>query len=196
MSAHQLADDEREALVRAMARAGDTMTLALSQLFADGGVRLGAVEPVESADWFAARLGPADLQGVTFDMRGPLHGRMLLAATSSGGPGAARRMGGRPLGPGPRAVETSLMELGNIAASHFLNGLARITGMTLLPSVPRWSAEPREELQHAYALSGGLSFASELRVPDEGDGARLAFVVAPASTSHSVITVALRARSR
>ena len=45
-----------------------------------------------------------------------------------------------------KAALSALAEVGNIAASAFLNGAARVVGATCLPSVPRVSHAPVEQI--------------------------------------------------
>ncbi len=45
-----------------------------------------------------------------------------------------------------KAALSALAEVGNIAASAFLNGAARVVGVTCLPSVPRVSHAPVEQI--------------------------------------------------
>jgi chemotaxis protein CheY-P-specific phosphatase CheC len=68
----------------------------------------------------------------------------------------------------------ALAEVGNIAASAFLNGAARVVGKTCLPSVPRVSHAPIDQ-----AVRGALPLRPVARASLQVDGAdtfTLAFV--------------------
>lgn len=192
----RLADDERAALLRGLTRASARMGLALEQLFAPSVVEVGAVQPMDAASGLPGGLVPHDLLCIAFDMRGPLHGRMLLLANAAAGVRTAAAMLGTSHSGVDDDVLAALMELGNIAASHFLNGLAAVSGMTLLPTVPMVTTDPADEVRRCLELGGGLAFAAPCGLDLPNGSARAVFVVAPAVSSLSVLTIALRARAR
>ncbi len=66
-----------------------------------------------------------------------------------------------------KAALSALAEVGNIAASAFLNGAARVVGATCLPSVPRVSQAPAEQAVVAVLPAHGVHMAT-LRLEDAG----------------------------
>lgn len=59
-----------------------------------------------------------------------------------------------------KAALSALAEVGNIAASAFLNGAARVVGATCLPSVPRVSHAPAEQAVVAVLPPHGVHTAT------------------------------------
>ena len=59
-----------------------------------------------------------------------------------------------------KAALSALAEVGNIAASAFLNGAARVVGATCLPSVPRVSQAPAEQAVVAVLPAHGVHIAT------------------------------------
>lgn len=66
-----------------------------------------------------------------------------------------------------KSALSALAEVGNIAASAFLNGASRVVGGTCLPSVPRTSHAPVEQILNAVLPPRPLLLA-RLDVADAG----------------------------
>jgi len=90
-------------------------------------VEAGPVAPL-SSEWEC---------GVLFELEGDLEAWVaLLFRASQRDALIARMLGERALSMGALAVESALMEVANIVASHVATGIADALGQRLLPSVP------------------------------------------------------------
>ena len=75
--------------------------------------------------------------GVFFELEGDLQARVaLLFRASQRDALVAKMLGGSLATVGARAVESALMEVANIVASHVASGIADALGRRLLPSLP------------------------------------------------------------
>jgi len=121
---------------------------ALSQLIGGQRVDLQVVEAgVVGRDEVAPRLdgSAGELWGVRLDLHGGVEGSLLLAYDRGDAFAVAALLAGDGAsedGPEGRPVLTelgtsSLAELGNILASAYLTAVGQVTGLILLPSVPR-----------------------------------------------------------
>jgi chemotaxis protein CheY-P-specific phosphatase CheC len=115
---------------------------------------------------------------VSFDTSGGIDGRLAVIFDDD----VARWMAGRLTGGGPvegvfgEVALAALAELGNIAASAFLNSAARAVKRTCLPSVPRVDRAPA-----AAALSSVVPAASSSTAVLRAEGHSLHLVFAPSA---------------
>lgn len=103
----------------------------------------------------------AQLVVIAFDASGGVKGTFALVVNDDVAAWLASRLTGAATLDGAvgKGALAALAELGNIAASAFLNGAARVVGRTCLPSVPRVThAATRDAL--AVLPSGSLSVAT------------------------------------
>jgi chemotaxis protein CheC len=93
----------------------------------------------------AAELWPGRTAAVEFHVQGEAAGLWVLLMPEP----AALQLAGALLGTAPRSLgpaeQDTLCEVGNILACSFLDTWARVTGLWLQPSVPRWLAGTAEE---------------------------------------------------
>jgi len=176
--------------------AGATQVASALDRVLGGGVRIVRAEPVS----FGALVAPeVRAAAVAFDLSGGLAGTMVHIVDDD----TARRLVARLLGHAQTvagAYDTSdrgaLSEIGNIAASAFLNALADHLGRACLPSVPRFVHGTTGELL-GRALRGADGRAPHadtlvLVVQIEAEDGRLLLVAAPDQTSLQ----ALRSRAK
>jgi len=116
----------------------------------------------------AAQCGPGAVVAITFDTSGGVVGTLALVIDD----GIAARLAARLMGQdahggalGPTQL-AALAELGNIAASAFLNGAARVVRRACLPSVPRVGHAPAATLLAALLPDAPFA-AALLRVDDQ-----------------------------
>jgi chemotaxis protein CheC len=86
----------------------------------------------------AAELGPGQWVAVEFHVQGEAAGLLVLLLPEAAASAMAAALLGRPPGPLGALEQDALCEVGNILASSFLDTWARVTGLWLQPSVPRW----------------------------------------------------------
>lgn len=90
-------------------------------------------------------LGGAEqpIVGVYFTINGDLSGRILLIFTQESGHRLAGMLTGE--GNGERLLteisQSSIMEMGNIIANSYLNGMAGLLDMCLMPSIPYFAED-------------------------------------------------------
>ncbi len=117
---------------------------------------------------------------VAFDTSGGVDGTLAVVFDDD----VARRFAGRLVGQGAGAMGVldpaalaALAELGNIAASAFLNGVARLVKRTCLPSVPRVGQAASVTVLAATLPGVGMPVAT---LQAGGDRFSLAFFARPA----------------
>ncbi len=154
---------------------------ALAQLL--GGRRVGMtvtearVQPRGALRARLSALGPR-LTGVRLALRGGAEGELLLAWEKADAERlsallAASEMVGAESDTGqPDLSDSALMEVGNIVASAYLNAVAKVTGLMLLPSVPELVHGDAETLAQSLAIapdSPGEMLLLETWLEVEGD---------------------------
>ena len=93
----------------------------------------------------AAGLGPGEWVAVEFHVQGEAAGLLVLLLGGESAAALAAALLGRPPGPLGELEQDALREVGNILASAFLDTWARVTGLWLKPSVPRFVAGSAED---------------------------------------------------
>lgn len=122
--------------------------------------------------------------GAFFTFEGYLDALVGVLFRASASEAIARTVVGEATGPLPRhSVESALMEVGNILASHVASAIADTVGVRLLPSIPTLAMERAdEELDELVARRGGeepVYIECEL-VDDEGELGGLLVLVSEA----------------
>lgn len=106
-------------------------------------------------------LGGAEriVAGIALEMTGEVHGNILLVFSEE----SVQRLVGQLLGPDEETSpdtplgSSTLLEVGNIIASAYLNALGALLGMTLLPSVPQLSVDMAGAVVDAVLIELGAS---------------------------------------
>ena len=93
----------------------------------------------------AAELGGGEWVAVEFHVQGEAAGLLVLLLPAEAASAMAAALLGKVPGPLGAPEQDALCEVGNILASSFLDTWARVTGLWLQPSVPRWLAGTAEE---------------------------------------------------
>ncbi len=133
----------------------------------------GDVGP-RTPDALAAEAGADPVVAVSFDTTGGIVGTLSLIVEDR----VAARLAARLMGQGAHDATlgptqlAALAELGNIVASAFLNGAARVVQRSCLPSVPRVGRAPAATLLAALLPDAPCAVAT-LRV--DGQPVRLVF---------------------
>jgi len=105
-----------------------------------------------------ARQGPSEDAGATgvfFAFEGCLEAQVGILFPAEGSDRLVRSVVGIESGPlDPTIVESALMEVGNILASHVASGIADALRSRLLPSIPALAAEHAEREFEAFLERG------------------------------------------
>ncbi len=129
---------------------------ALSQLL--GGRRVGMtvaeahVEPHAGLEARIRALGDR-LVGVALTLRGGAEGRLYLVWSEEDAERLSRLLASAR-GEDEAVLDSALMEVGNIVASAYLNAVAQVTGLMLLPSVPRLAKGAAASVAAAFEVAG------------------------------------------
>jgi chemotaxis protein CheY-P-specific phosphatase CheC len=104
---------------------------------------------------------------LAFETSGGLTGQLVFVLDEDAAAQVAAALVGGSADGLTRTAMAALAEVGNIAASAFLNGAARVVGATCLPSTPRVSHAPAEQALVA-ALPPRTAWLSQLVVEGVG----------------------------
>jgi chemotaxis protein CheY-P-specific phosphatase CheC len=179
-----------EDALRTVVDAGATLvTQALDRVL--GGVRL-----VRAGVMTYSEVTPPgeEVAGSAFDLSGALVGTMVhLSEDHTARHLAARLLGHEEAGAGAYDSRDrgALSEIGNIAASAFLNAVADHLGRACLPSVPRFlHGQAADVLQRSLRGADGRAPGPQTRVlvvEAEASDGRLLLVTAPTSESLALL---------
>jgi chemotaxis protein CheC len=189
MDPNRLTDLQLDALREVTNIGCGAAATALSQLLGGRGVSLevtrsAMMAPRELVGLFG---GPdCVLAGLHVTLRGGFEGHLLLAYPDA----QARALAGLLAGPAASAGDglsemgqSALMEVGNIVSSAYLNGVGRVSGLMLLPSVPTLVHDRAEAVIEVLADSGADAAADRMLVLET----RLHATGTPAFDGHVVI---------
>ena len=136
---------------------------ALSQLLGGRRVDMEVTEArVAGCGELEARIAALGerLAGVALTLRGGAEGRLYLLWTREEAERLSRLLAAAR-GDDAAVLDSALMEVGNIVASAYLNAVAKVTGLMLLPSVPR------------LAKGGAAEVAADLKITPAQEGRAL-----------------------
>ena len=115
----------------------------VSKLEADRGLANALVDPAEEG-------GREWRMGVFFDFEGYLNALVGILFRASASEAVVRHVVGIDEGElPPHFIESALMEVGNILASHVASAIADTIGQRLLPSIPTLAMDRAEEQLHS-----------------------------------------------
>lgn len=138
--AHKHSDETVQQLTHQGAKeAAEALSRMLGQV-----VQLGAVGRADIV--LTGRRHQRQVIALGFETSGALVGQLVFVLDQAVGAEIAQALIGRAGETVGKAALQALAEVGNIAASAFLNGVARQTATTCLPSVPRTSHGPAEQV--------------------------------------------------
>lgn len=153
--------DHIRAIQRGLASSTNAVREALAKLFDPSPVHLGPMEPMSVPSLLADE---TEIHVVAFEVLGPVRAQLSLLTGQRAGSLLAgallRRHAGEAPGDEGRAA---LVELGNIVASSFLNGLAYAADLRLVLSVPALG----QSLDDAASFSARVQNAFRLAAPFE-----------------------------
>lgn len=130
------APDRERALELAQAGANEA-ALAIARMLKMTAARVGPLETVANGA-LAARHGPRALV-VSFTISGGVAGRFAVITSEAHAQALAKQLVPSLKGDSlPKKAVGALMELGNIGASAYLNGIADMLNTTCVPSVPHF----------------------------------------------------------
>jgi chemotaxis protein CheY-P-specific phosphatase CheC len=140
-----------------------------------------SIEPDDSAD-----ADSAWSTGVFFEFEGCLDALVGILFPGAASEALVRRIVGIESGElEPAVIESALMEVGNILASHVASGIADAVGSRLLPSIPSLAMDGAEKAFQDLIESvvGGTGEQDPLRIEsallDEGGALRGRLVLVP-----------------
>lgn len=179
------ATEPSQAWVEALHSGTRALQLALQRLFATHTVAVEVIEqwpPTTAAEHGRSGDIGSLHQGAAFDVSGPLRARLTLLATEGDAEQLTAALRGVPSRVN-RVLDAedyeAYSEMANIAASSFLNGLARELQLRLLPSVPSLSPSTLGELVRALEASGAWVTGARFSVSLPSGTASALFIAAP-----------------
>ena len=170
-------DETVAALSRALAVGGESAKASLVRLFSPATVIVGGVRRWDAATPLVEVAERTVC--VAFEVTGPFRAKLVLLAPDAAATQLASVLLRRPLAALDADAREALSEMGNIVASSFLNGLARVSRTTLLPSVPALSEAHASTLASVVTPAGGHAFVAPFAVSVGGAVASGAFVATP-----------------
>jgi chemotaxis protein CheY-P-specific phosphatase CheC len=155
------APDRERALELAQAGANEA-ALAIARLLKMSSARVAPLETVADAA-LAQRHGPRALV-VSFTVTGAVQGRFAVVTSEAHARALAKELVPSLKGDGlPKKAVGALMELGNIGASAYLNGIADMLNASCWPSVPHLVVD-ESHAAVSNALGAGASSVIVARV--------------------------------
>lgn len=178
MSGAPTLDPRMFGVARALTAGVDDARLTLARVFDPATVEVGAIEQWDPAT--PLLVGPAARTlCVAFEVSGPLRARLTLVTTDASAINFGSVLLRRSASTLDRATREALAEVGNILASSFLNGLARLARTKLLPSVPALSEPAPTLLRGLVAPDDGVAFVTPFSVVSGDTVASAVFVATP-----------------
>ena len=120
--------------------------------------------------------------GVIFEFDGYLSALVGILFRGAASETVVRSVVGEPTEPlSPHSIESALMEIGNIIASHVASAIADTVGVRLLPSIPTlamWDAQ-REFQDMIHARGGDHTIRIECALRDKSDELEGLLVLVP-----------------
>jgi chemotaxis protein CheY-P-specific phosphatase CheC len=125
--------------------------------------------------------------GVFFEFEGCLEALVGIVFPASASEALVRRVIGIESGElMPTVIESALMEVGNILASHVASGIADALKSRLLPSIPSLAMENSEQALESFieGIAGPNALRIESAFSDDGGEIRGRFVLVPTQVAH------------
>lgn len=125
--------------------------------------------------------------GVFFEFEGCLEALVGIVFPASASEALVRRVIGIESGElMPTMIESALMEVGNILASHVASGIADALKSRLLPSIPSLAMENSEQALESFieGIAGPNAPRIESAFSDDGGEIRGRFVLVPTQVAH------------
>jgi len=175
-----------------LAHEGAVQAAAALEQMVDRAIRADLPVVVEGSDRGEAPNGPGEPSdwrtGVFFDFEGCFEAIVgILFPVSETRTLVRRVVGSETVELGPELIESVLMEVGNILASHVASAIADALAGRLLPSVPTLALDDAEPKLHAWieARVGGGALRIESRLHDESGTIRGRLVLVPTCLAES-----------
>jgi len=140
MSRHENAEKEALARLTVLADVGAAQAAeAFGQLV---GQQITALDPIVSTTGASSAVADPDATGVFFELEGCLDAIVGIVFPGRASDTLVRRIVGIESGElEPTIIESAIMEVGNILASHVASAIADRLGERLLPSIPSLATE-------------------------------------------------------